>query len=162
MLQLRISTPAAAALVAVALLFTAGGPVSEVAYGTSAPPAATGSTGAGDARGTGSPYLATHLYFGTGRHGGEPPITDEEFMKFVADVITPRFPSGLTLQEGRGQWRDKDGDINRERSYELTVLYPVREARARDRDIEYIRRVYCDKYQLESVGRADVRAQVSF
>ncbi|MFF1476899.1 DUF3574 domain-containing protein [Streptomyces sp. NPDC058301] len=148
----------AAALVAVALLFATGGPVSEVAYGTAAPAAAT----AQSTEGHGSPYIATHLYFGTGRHGGKPPITDDEFMKYVADVITPRFPSGLTLQEGRGQWRDKDGDINRERSYELTVLYPVKEGRARDRDIEYIRRLYCTMYELESVGRADVRAQASF
>ncbi|WP_371650744.1 MULTISPECIES: DUF3574 domain-containing protein [unclassified Streptomyces] len=158
MLHIRISTPAAAALVAIALLFVTGGPVSEVAYGTAAPAAATAQA----TEGRGSPYVSTHLYFGTGRHQGKPPITEEEFMKFVADVVTPRFPSGLTLQEGRGQWRDKDGDINRERSYELTVLYPVKEARARDGDIEYIRRLYCTMYELESVGRADVRAQVSF
>ncbi|MFD9485665.1 DUF3574 domain-containing protein [Streptomyces sp. NPDC059991] len=158
MLHIRISTPAAAALVAIALLFATGGPVSEVAYGTAAPAAATAQA----TEGHGSPYVSTHLYFGTGRHDGKPPITEEEFMKFVAEVVTPRFPSGLTLQEGRGQWRDKDGDINRERSYELTVLYPVKEARARDRDIEYIRRLYCTMYELESVGRADVRAQVSF
>ncbi|MFK8907692.1 DUF3574 domain-containing protein [Streptomyces sp. YS-3] len=157
--HIRISTPAAAALVAIALLFATGGPVSEVAYGTAPPATATSQSAA---EGPGSPHIATHLYFGTGRHQGKPPITDAEFMKFVADVVTPRFPSGLTLQEGRGQWRDKDGDINRERSYELTVLYPVAEARAHDRDIEYIRRLYCTLYELESVGRADVRAQASF
>ncbi|PKV84357.1 DUF3574 domain-containing protein [Streptomyces sp. TLI_146] len=160
MLHIRISTPAAAALVAIALLFATGGPVSEVAYGTAAASAARSTEESIEGRG--SPYLSTHLYFGTGRHGGKPPITEEEFMKFVADVVTPRFPSGLTLQEGRGQWRDKDGDINRERSYELTVMYPVTEARTRDRDIEYIRHLYCTMYELESVGRADVRAQVSF
>ncbi|GAA0583013.1 DUF3574 domain-containing protein [Streptomyces crystallinus] len=158
MLHIRISTPAAAALLAVVLLLATGGPVSEVAYGTAAPAAATEQS----TDGRGSPYIATHLYFGTGRHQGKPPITDAEFMKFVADVVTPRFPSGLTLQEGRGQWRDKDGDINRERSYELTVLYPVKEARTRDGDIEYIRKLYCSMYELESVGRADVRAQASF
>ncbi|WP_329396715.1 DUF3574 domain-containing protein [Streptomyces melanogenes] len=162
MLHIRISTPVAAALVAIALLFVTGGPVSEVAYGTAAPTAATARSTEQGIEGRGSPYLSTHLYFGTGRHGGKPPITEEEFMKFVADVVTPRFPSGLTLQEGRGQWRDKDGDINRERSYELTVLYPVEESRTRDRDIEYIRHLYCTTYELESVGRADVRAQVSF
>ncbi|MEV7547781.1 DUF3574 domain-containing protein, partial [Streptomyces sp. NPDC089915] len=55
-----------------------------------------------------------------------------------------------------------DGDINREKSYELTVMYPVREAAARNADIEYIRRLYCKTWELESVGRADVRAQVDF
>ncbi|MCX5383829.1 DUF3574 domain-containing protein [Streptomyces sp. NBC_00083] len=157
MLHIRVSTPAAAALVAVVLLFASGGPVSEVAYGTSVSPAAQARTTT-----HGSPYVSTHLYFGTGRHNGQPPITDEEFMKFVADVITPRFPAGLTIQEGRGQWRDKTGSINRENSYELTVLYPAREARTHDPDIEYIRDLYCSMYGLESVGRADVQAQADF
>ncbi|GGT90977.1 DUF3574 domain-containing protein [Streptomyces violascens] len=157
MLQIRVSTPAAAAFVAVVLLFATGGPVSEVAYGTNATASAQAQTAA-----RGSSYLATHLYFGTGRHNGEPPITDDQFMKFVADVITPRFPSGLTVQQGRGQWRDKTGSINREISYELTVLYPAREAHTHDPDIEYIRRLYCAMYGLESVGRADVKAQADF
>ncbi|MEV8525375.1 MULTISPECIES: DUF3574 domain-containing protein [unclassified Streptomyces] len=158
MLHIRVSTPAAAAFVAVVLLFATGGPVADVAYGTSTAPAAVSDT----ARGTGSPYLATHLYFGTGRHGGQPPITDDEFMKFVADVVTPRFPSGLTIQQGRGQWRDKTGSINREISYELTVLYPASQARTHDPEIEYIRHLYCTMYGLESVGRADVKAQAAF
>ncbi|MFJ8309891.1 MULTISPECIES: DUF3574 domain-containing protein [unclassified Streptomyces] len=159
MLHIRVSTPAAAALVAVVLLFATGGPVTDVAYGTSAAPSAAAPD---TATGHGSPYLATHLYFGTGRHGGKPPITDVEFMKFIADVVTPRFPSGLTIQQGRGQWRDKQGSINREISYELTVLYPAKEARTHDPDIEYIRHLYCTMYGLESVGRADVRAQAEF
>ncbi|MEU3723527.1 DUF3574 domain-containing protein [Streptomyces sp. NPDC031705] len=159
MRSLRISTPAAALLAAAALLFAFGGPVSQASPGTRSASAASASA---DTAEQGSAYISTHLYFGTGRHDGHPPITEEEFNKFIADVVTPRFPSGLTLQEGRGQWRDKDGDINRERSYELTVMYPVREAPARNADIEYIRRLYCDIWELESVGRADVRAQVDF
>ncbi|MEU8434409.1 DUF3574 domain-containing protein [Streptomyces sp. NPDC029216] len=152
----RISTPAAGLLAAAALLFAFGGPVSQAAFGT---PTASAAQPAAE---QGTPYISTHLYFGTGRHDGNPPITEEEFNRFVAEVVTPRFPSGLTLQEGRGQWRDKEGDINREKSYELTVMYPVREAAARNLDIEYIRRLYCKTWELESVGRADVRAQVDF
>ncbi|UQX03830.1 DUF3574 domain-containing protein [Streptomyces sp. RerS4] len=158
MRQIRITTPAAVLLAAAALLLTFGGPVSEVSLGTRAATAATQDNASEQS----SAYISTHLYFGTGRHNGNPPVTEEEFMKFVADVVTPRFPSGLTLQEARGQWRDKDGDINRERSYELTVMYPARETHARNADIEYIRRLYCSTWELESVGRADVRAQVDF
>ncbi|MFD7626965.1 DUF3574 domain-containing protein [Streptomyces sp. NPDC059851] len=154
MRQIRIPMSAAVAVLVSAAFFVASG--SQVPY---AAPAAR-QEAAGAERGLA--YVSTHLYFGTGRHGGQPPIPDEEFMKFVADVITPRFPSGLTLQEARGQWRDKDGDINREKSYELTVLYPVAESRARDRDIEYIRSLYCRTYGLESVGRADARVHADF
>ncbi|MFE1787638.1 DUF3574 domain-containing protein [Streptomyces sp. NPDC059525] len=158
----RISTPAAGLLAAAALLFAFGGPVSQAAFGTPTASAAAAPAAQPAAEQQGSPYVSTHLYFGTGRHNGNPPITEAEFNKFLAEVITPRFPSGLTLQEGRGQWRDKEGDINSERSYELTVMYPVREAAARNADIEYIRKLYCKTWELESVGRADVRAQVDF
>ncbi|WP_329376696.1 DUF3574 domain-containing protein [Streptomyces sp. NBC_01351] len=154
MRHIRIPMSAAVAVLASAVFFVASGsPVSDAA------PAASQEAAAVE---RGLPYVSTHLYFGTGRHGGKPPITEEEFMKFVADVITPRFPAGLTLQEARGQWRDKDGDINSEKSYELTVLYPVAESRARDGDIEYIRRLYCQMYELESVGRADARVRADF
>ncbi|MDX2392017.1 DUF3574 domain-containing protein [Streptomyces sp. NPDC054904] len=159
MRQIRIPLPAAALFAVGALLFAVGRPVADVAFETRATTAAAEQQSASS---VGSPFISTHLYFGTGRHNGNPPITDEQFMKFVADVVTPRFPAGLTLQEGRGQWRDKEGDINGERSFELTVLYPVSEAHRRNIDIEYIRRLYCKMWELESVGRADVRAQADF
>ncbi|MFF5443919.1 DUF3574 domain-containing protein [Streptomyces sp. NPDC012888] len=162
MRHIRVSVPTAAAFAAASLLLAAQGPVSGLLQDTPPVAAAAAPAAAQPTAGRGSPYVSTHLYFGTGRHDGLPPITDEQFMKFVADVVTPRFPSGLTLQEGRGQWRDKEGDINRERSYELTVLYPAAEFRRRDTDIEFIRRLYRETYGLESVGRADVRAQASF
>ncbi|GGT60018.1 DUF3574 domain-containing protein [Streptomyces purpureus] len=158
MRHIRVSTSAAAIFIAALLLLASGGPVTGAAVPAAPAPAAAEQ----NVTGRMSPYVSTHLYFGTGRHDGKPPITDAEFMRFVNDVITPRFPSGLTLQEGRGQWRDKDGDINSERSYELTLLYPARHAPALNDDIEYIRRAYCALYDLESVGRADVRAQVDF
>ena len=159
MRQIRIPLPAAALFAVGALLFAVGRPVADVAFETRATTAAAEQQAASQ---VGSPFISTHLYFGTGRHNGNPPITDEQFMKFVSEVVTPRFPSGLTLQEGRGQWRDKEGDINAERSFELTVLYPVNEAHRRNIDIEYIRRLYCQMWELESVGRADVRAQADF
>ncbi|MER5777984.1 DUF3574 domain-containing protein [Streptomyces sp. NPDC002039] len=161
MRHIRISMPAAAAvLTAAVLFFAAGSPALDTAPQS---PAAASVANQEQAPGTrGSAYVSTHLYFGTGRHNGNPPITQAQFDKFVTDVITPRFPSGLTLQEARGQWRDKEGDINREKSYELTVLYPVGEARARDADIEYIRRLYCKTWELESVGRADALVRADF
>ncbi|GHB73892.1 hypothetical protein GCM10010347_50150 [Streptomyces cirratus] len=160
MRPIRISLPAAAAVLTAAVLFFAS--ASPASNATFQPPAAASAVHQDGAAERGRPYVSTSLYFGTGRHDGKPPITDEQFNKFIADVVTPRFPAGLTLQEGRGQWRDKDGDINREKSYELTVLYPVTEARARDTDIEYIRNLYCAMWELESVGRADARVQVDF
>ncbi|MGP4000346.1 DUF3574 domain-containing protein [Streptomyces sp. 8N706] len=110
----------------------------------------------------GEPYVETQLFLGTGRHDGAPPITEDEFMEFVRQYVTPRFPSGFTLQEGRGQWRDRQGSINRERSYVLTVLYPRTVAEGKDNDIEFIRDTYKRLYGLESVGRADAGVTADF
>ncbi|MCZ7415728.1 MULTISPECIES: DUF3574 domain-containing protein [unclassified Streptomyces] len=110
----------------------------------------------------GERWMETRLFFGTGRHDGEPPITDEQFHAFLDEEITPRFPSGLTLQKGHGQWRDREGDINSEESYELILLYPAHTARSSDAAIEEIRRAYTTRWDLESVGRVDHRVLVDF
>ncbi|WP_269858569.1 DUF3574 domain-containing protein [Streptomyces sp. RPT161] len=110
----------------------------------------------------GDAYVDTRLFFGTGRHTRQPPVTDQQFLAFVAQHVTPRFQSGLTIEKGRGQWRDRSGSINRERSYELILLYPAAQARARDADIEEIRDAYKHAYGMESVGRADEAARVNF
>lgn len=74
----------------------------------------------------------------------------------------PRFPDGLTVQDGRGQWRDSHGVIERERSYELTLLYPASEARVRDARIERIRDAYERTYAQDSVARVDERTTADF
>ncbi|WP_254885622.1 DUF3574 domain-containing protein [Streptomyces sp. NA02950] len=110
----------------------------------------------------GAAYVETRLFFGTGRPDGGPPVTEKQFLAFVDRTITPRFPAGLTIRDGRGQWRDRSGAIERERSYEVVLLYPVSEARAHDPQIERIRTVYERKYAQESVARADAAARVDF
>ncbi|MFF8846909.1 DUF3574 domain-containing protein [Streptomyces sp. NPDC015127] len=103
----------------------------------------------------GERYLETRLFFGTERPDGGPDVTDAQFMSFIDRHVTPDFPDGLTIQEGRGQWRDSNGTIERERSYELTLLYPATEARERDPLIEAIREAYVKTYAQDSVARLD-------
>jgi hypothetical protein len=110
----------------------------------------------------GDAYTETRLFFGTERPDGGPDVTDEQFMAFIDDEVTPSFPDGLTVQDGRGQWRDSNGKIERERSYELILLYPTGEARKRDRQIEEIRSDYEKQYAQDSVARLDDRARVDF
>ncbi len=131
--------PKAAAVTAVP------GTVTEVpAAATEVPAAAAGSS-----------YVETRLFFGTERPDGGPDVTDEQFMAFVDRSVTPGFPDGLTVQDGRGQWRDANGTIEKERSYELTLLYPASQARARGPLIERIREAYRAAYGQESVARLD-------
>jgi Protein of unknown function (DUF3574) len=51
----------------------------------------------------GDPFLRTELFFGLSRPEGE--VTEEEFQQFLAEHITPRFPDGLTVVTGLGQFR---------------------------------------------------------
>ena len=47
------------------------------------------------------------LYFGRSDATGAPDaVSDEEWSRFLADTVTPRFPHGLTVADGAGQWRN--------------------------------------------------------
>ncbi|MDJ1137089.1 DUF3574 domain-containing protein [Streptomyces iconiensis] len=118
--------------------------------------------GASAATERGKAYVETRLFFGTDDPDGGPPVTDRQFRAFVDRHVTPRFPAGLTIQDGRGQWRDKRGVIERERSYELTVFYPSSEAASQDADIQRVRALYQRLYNQESVLRTDERTRADF
>ncbi|WP_030784031.1 DUF3574 domain-containing protein [Streptomyces sp. NRRL S-920] len=110
----------------------------------------------------GKPFTETRLFFGTERPDGGPAVTDKQFMAFIDKEVTPGFPDGLTIQDGRGQWRDSNGRIERERSYELILLYPTGEARKKDVLIEEIRGDYEKAFAQDSVARLDERTRADF
>ena len=105
-------------------------------------------------------FIRTELFFGLGRANG-PNVTEEEFRTFLAEQVTPRFPDGLTVLTGRGQFRNSSGDIEREPSKLVIILYPPDQENAH-RKIEKIREEYKAAFQQESVLRADSTACVSF
>lgn len=142
------------------LLAVAGATVAVLAVGAPASTAALGSEQskaptASSTAARGAAYIETRLFFGTERPDGGPDVTDQQFMAFIDRSVTPSFPSGLTVQDGRGQWRDSNGTIERERSYELILLYPAAEAHVRDPQIERIRKAYVAAYAQDSVARLD-------
>src|SRR5262245_30315889 len=98
-------------------------------------------------------FLRTELYFGTAKPEGV--VTDAEFFAFVDAVITPRFPDGLTLLKGDGQFRGDDGIIIKEDSFVLILLYPLEDFRDSTRKINVIRERYKDEFQQQSVLRVD-------
>jgi hypothetical protein len=105
-------------------------------------------------------FIRTELFFGMGRAEG-PDVTEEEFRQFLARKVTRRFPDGLTVLTGRGQFRSSSGIIIREPSKLVIILYPPDQEDA-DRKIELIRDEYKEAFQQESVLRADSVACVSF
>jgi hypothetical protein len=98
-------------------------------------------------------FARTELFFGTAKPEGV--VTDEEFADFVDRVITPRFPDGLTLLKGVGQFSGEDDIIIKEDSFVLILLYPIEDFRESSRKINVIRERYKDQFQQESVLRVD-------
>ena len=105
-------------------------------------------------------FIRTELFFGLGRAEG-PDVTEGEFQEFLVHIVTPRFPDGLTVLTGRGQFRNSSGVIEREPSKLVIILYPPDLENA-DWKIERIREEYKERFQQESVLRADSTACVSF
>jgi hypothetical protein len=90
------------------------------------------------------------LYFGRNRPGGGA-VTDEEWQTFLDQVLTPRFPAGLTVVAATGQWKGKSGLVEQERSEVVTILHSGDEAARRavmEIVVEYKRR-----FQQEAVLR---------
>ena len=71
-----------------------------------------------------SSVVIERLYFG--RNAGDSLlVTDSLWTSFLSDVVTPRFPQGLTAWRAEGQWRGSRGLIEREPSFVLEIVHPV-------------------------------------
>jgi hypothetical protein len=133
---------------------------------TTATHAAPGAPRAEAAEGTdgcraigGARWDRTELFFGLSRPGGV--VTEAEFQAFLDTQVTPRFPDGLTLLSGLGQFRNAAGVPIQEGSKLLILLYPRRDAEAGPK-IEQIRAEYKRQFNQESVLRVDAMGCVSF
>ena len=66
--------------------------------------------------------VADRLFFGrTVPAGGK--VSDAEWEQFLRTVVTPRFPRGLTIWQGQGQWVDPRGDLVRETVFVVEVFH---------------------------------------
>ena len=165
-------TLAIAALVALAFGFAGFGAFAPTALGQ-APPAPAPVAWAVAQSGVDEPELVaaadaelfarTELFFGTSKPDGTV-VSDEEWGRFLDQEITPRFPDGLTVLTGYGQFRNAAGTIIRERSFVLILLYPSETRRNAGAKIEQIRTAYKARFQQESVLRVDdvLPARTSF
>lgn len=72
----------------------------------------------------GDEHLAVQelLYFGTQTPSGQ--VTPEDWTQFLGEIVTPRFPEGLSAWQASGQWRSASGEVIREPSYVLSLVHP--------------------------------------
>ncbi len=102
----------------------------------------------------------TELYFGMSKPDSTT-VTEAEFKVFMDREITSRFPDGLTLLTGYGQYLGENGEIAKETSKVLVLFYPSDMTNANE-NIEAIRSEYEKLFQQESVLRVDSLEQLSF
>ena len=88
-------------------------------------------------------WIEFQLYMGRAEPDGEV-VDDAEWDAFLADAVTPRFPDGLTVLDGIGQWRGSDDVIQKESSKVLIILAP-----SDDEDAEALIEEVIDEYKLE-------------
>jgi hypothetical protein len=138
----------------VAMAFATFGAVAVVAYQAAVPPPASAACRAGAAA-----QARLELLFGLGRKdGGE--IGEADWRAFLDAEVTPRFPDGLSVFTGYGQWRGSSGAIAREKSVMLVIWH--RPAADTEAKIEAIRSAYKSRFAQDSVLRVDGVSCVSF
>jgi hypothetical protein len=103
-------------------------------------------------------FVRTELFFGTATPGEA--VSDERFRAFLDAEVTPRFPDGLTLFKGHGQFTGQDGVLVKEDPFVLILLHPFENFKESNRKIEEIRRLYKAQFQQESVLRVDYQFSV--
>jgi hypothetical protein len=102
----------------------------------------------------GSEMARTELLFGAGQVGMA------QWQRFLTREVTPRFPDGLTVLGGYGQWKAPNGKISAERSRVLLLWHaPGAEA---DSKIDAIRDAYKKQFHQLSVMRVDSVDCISF
>lgn len=99
------------------------------------------------------------LLFGAAKPDGTE-VSDADWLAFLDETVTPRFPDGLTVLDGRGQWRNARGEIVREATRVLLVWHLPHARTAAD--IAAIRETYKQRFGQESVMRIDGVGCVAF
>jgi len=111
-------------------------------------------------QGSQKPKQVADLLFGR-KIGDHVIVSEGAWRQFVAREITTRFPDGLTILDGRGQWLDpKTKRIVREPSSVVMIALP---GNAEDHDrLDLIADLYKRQFRQQSVGIIVRPACVSF
>lgn len=97
------------------------------------------------------------IYFGRDMPGGR--VDDADWARFLAEVVTPRFPAGLSHWPASGQWRSDAGSIVQEPSWVLSLVHPGDEAS--QLAVEALTRSYRERFAQEAVLRVSTAVCMS-
>jgi hypothetical protein len=94
--------------------------------------------------------VSDRLYFGQSIPGGDS-VSAEAWTSFLRDVVTPRFPQGLTVWRAEGQWLEQSGVLAREPVVVVEIIH--RGGLAVDSALENIVAEYKRRFRQEAVLR---------
>ncbi len=95
-----------------------------------------------------SGQMLDRLYFGRAQPDGTE-VSEQAWAEFLRDVVTPRFPHGLTVLAGQGQWRDAQGRVDSERSFLIELVHA--DTALDSADVRAIIAAYKQRFRQESV-----------
>lgn len=104
------------------------------------------------------PMRTAQLFFGR-NIGDKPGVSDAAFRKFVDEELTPRFPAGLTVLDGGGQWKGAEDKLIREASKVVVLVLPNGEG---SRKLNEARKAYTQRFHQDSVLLITQAACVDF
>jgi len=90
--------------------------------------------------------MQAQLFFGRNVMG-RGMVSDEEWMRFLDDEVSPRYPAGFSVADADGQYRNAGGGIARERSKQLLIIGPGGDKPK----LDAIRDAYKRRFNQESV-----------
>jgi Protein of unknown function (DUF3574) len=93
-------------------------------------------------------FISVDLFFGRNIPGGGQ-VSEGQFQAFVNNVITPRFPAGLTIFDANGQFKNSAGTIIESPSKTITLV--VEDTVANETAIDEIIKAYIQQFKQESV-----------
>ncbi len=89
------------------------------------------------------------VYFGTETRSGH--VTPDAWTQFLSEIVSPRFPEGLSVWQASGQWRSASGQIIHEPSYVLSLIHP--DDLVPNKAVQEIIASYKTRFQQEAVLR---------
>ncbi|RXT57039.1 hypothetical protein B6S44_00915 [Bosea sp. Tri-44] len=96
------------------------------------------------------PTLSAELLFGR-KIGDRVGVSEAAFRSFVDAEVTPRFPDGLTILDGSGQYRDREGGRLIREPSKLVLIAMADEAGNREK-LAAIAEAYKRSFSQQSVG----------
>ncbi len=104
-------------------------------------------------------FTRDELYFGRSLPRGEI-ISDAQWQQFLNSEITPRFPEGLTVLDGYGQYLNSAGILSKEQTKIVILIYKY--SPEKNQFVKEIINNYKLRFQQESVLRVTSLVVVAF